>query len=42
VNRDNRDKLCYPVSPCVRVNMNSTYIKSFAFDKLLAAAAPKT
>jgi len=27
--------------PCVRVNMNSSYIKLFAVGKLLAAAAPK-
>ena len=34
--------LCYPILPCVRVNMNSSYIKSFAVDKLLAVVAPKT
>jgi len=31
----------YPILPCVRVNMIYSYIKSFAVDKLLAAAAPK-
>jgi len=31
--------LCYQILTCVRVNMNSSCIKSFAVDKLLAAAA---
>jgi len=34
-------KLCYAILPRVRVNMNFSCIKSFAVDKLLAAAAPK-
>jgi len=41
VNRDNR-VLVLLMLPCVRVNMNASYIKLFAVDKLLAAAAPKT
>jgi len=32
-------KLCYPILPCVRVNVNSSYIKSFAVVKLLVATA---
>ena len=43
----NRDKLiiivkfCYPILLCVRVNGNSSYVKSFAVNKLLVASAPK-
>jgi len=40
MNRDNRE-LVPSNLPCVHVNMNSGYIKLFAVDKLLAAAAPK-
>ena len=32
-------KLCNPILPCVHLNVNSSYIKSFAVDKLLAAVA---
>ena len=39
VNRDNRE-LVLPILPCVHENMNSSYIKSFAVSKLLAASAP--
>ena len=42
MNDDNREVvLCYPCLLYVRMNVNSSYIKSFAVDKLLAAAAPK-
>jgi len=40
-NRDNRE-LCYLILPCVHVNVNSSYTKSFVFNKLLPVAAPKT
>ena len=40
VNRDNRELVLSDFA-CMRVNMNSSYIKSFAVDKLLAATAPK-
>jgi len=40
VNRDNREVVLSDFA-YGRVNVNSSYIKSFAVDKLLAAAAPK-
>ena len=41
MNRDYREVVLSDLALCIRVNMNSSYIKSFAVDKLLAAAAPK-
>ena len=41
INCDNREVVLSDLALCIRVNMNSSYIQSFAVDKLLAAAAPK-
>jgi len=40
-NRNNREVVLSDFALCMCVNVNSSYIKSFAVDKLLAAAAPK-
>ncbi len=42
VNRDNRELVLYDFAlMTIDVRVNSSYIKSFAVDKLLVAAAPK-
>ena len=41
VNHDNRELVLSDFALCVCVNMNSSYIKTLAVDKLLAAAMPK-
>jgi len=41
VNRDNHEVVLSDFALCLCVTVNSSYIKSFAVNKLLAAAAPK-